>query len=94
MPTIKTLEHDPDSVVDYAINWSAQLDAWGDDTIDTSTWIVPDELVAEEESHTTTVATVWLSGGTVGELHRITNRITTAGGRTDDQSFMLRVAEQ
>lgn len=82
---------DPDSVLDYLIDWTAWLDT---DTIATSTWIVPDGITKASDSHTATTTTIWLSGGTAGTGYPITNRITTAGGRTDDRTIRVRVVEQ
>ena len=81
---------DPNDIVDYQINWATWL---GSDTIATSTWTVPTGLTQVSETETTTTATIWLSGGTAGELYTVSNRITTAGGRTADQSLQIRVGE-
>jgi hypothetical protein len=83
---------DPDAVLDYSINWAPWL---GTDTISTSTWIVsgPDSaMVVDSDSESTTVTTVWLSGGTLGLSYTVTNRVVTTAGRTDDRSigFSLR----
>ncbi len=86
-----TLVKDPDGVLDYGFDWSAWLVA---DTISTSVWTVPVGLTEDSESETTTTTTIWLSGGTPGQLYTITNRVVTAGGRTDDRSFKLRVQER
>ena len=80
---------DPDAVLDYSVDWSNWL---GDDTISTVTWEVPTGIKKENQSNTTTVATVWLSGGTAGNTYDITCRITTAGGRTDDRTVRLKVS--
>jgi hypothetical protein len=80
-------QKDPDATLDYKRSWSDWLVAG--DTILTSTWIVPIGLTKTSESNTTTTATVWLSGGTVGQSYEITNRITTAQGRTDDRSIQI-----
>jgi hypothetical protein len=84
-------DKDPNDVLDYTIDWSKFL---GSDTIATSIWIVPAGITKNSNSNTTTLATVWLSGGTAGETYQVTNRITTAGGRTKDKSFSIYVAEQ
>lgn len=85
-----TYVKDPDAILDYQIDWTAWL---SDDTIESSEWLVPDGLTlgtgAQAPSNTTTTATCWLSGGTVGERYQVTNRITTAGGRTDDRTIQL-----
>lgn len=85
---------DPDAKLDYTRDWSAWLAAAGDDTIDTSTWIVPAGLTAGAESQTDTSTTIWLSGGTVGERYSVTNRVTTTGGRIDDRTFTIDIRQR
>lgn len=83
-------DKDPNSVLDYSIDWSDWLDT---DTIATSTWTIPAGLTMGNETNSTTTVTVWLSGGTAGTTYTILNRITTAGGRTADQTFKIFVRE-
>lgn len=81
---------DPNAVLDYGFDWGT--DGWlGADTIATSTWTVPAGLTSEATTNTATTATVWLSGGTAGQVYEVTNRIVTAAGRTDERSFTIRV---
>lgn len=87
--TLKWPRKDPADIADYQINWEQLL---GADTIATSAWTVTGGLVIDSQSHTTTSTTVWLSGGTVG-LQRITNRITTAGGRTLERTVEMEVRQ-
>lgn len=82
---------DPASVLDYKVDWSGWL---ADDTIDTSSWTVPVGVTKGADSHDDTSATVWLSGGTVDAVYKVTNRITTAAGRTDERSFTLAIRER
>lgn len=83
-----TFVKDPNAVLDYLIDWSAWL---GADTIATCTWTVPTGITKDSDSHTTTTTTVWLSGGTAGAQYTVANRITTAGGRTEDRSLSILV---
>lgn len=78
---------DPNATLEFGRDWSTWLPAG--DTIVTSTWIIPTGLTKTDESNTTTTATVWLSGGTLGQSYEITNRIVTAQGRTDDRSIQI-----
>lgn len=82
---------DPNAVLDYQIDWSTWL---GADTIATSTWTVPTGLTKDGDTSTTTTATIWLSGGTAGVTYHIVNHIVTAGGREDDRSIYIRVADK
>lgn len=77
---------DPDSVLDYMIDWSIWL---ADDTISTSAWIVLGDIVIDEDTYNTTSTTIWVSGGIIGKLSSFTNRITTVGGRTVDRTFSI-----
>ena len=79
---------DPDSTLDYAIPWSTWL---GSDTIKTSTWIVPAGITSVLQTNTTTTAVIWLSGGTLGTVYEIVNRIVTVGGRTQDDSIYITI---
>jgi len=83
---------DPDAVLDYIVDWSAWL---GDDTIVTSQWFSSDAaLSVDADAFTTTTATAWLSGGENRRKYTVTNRITTDGGRTDDRTITIRIAEK
>ena len=84
-----TFTKDPDDVLDYSRVWI--LDG---DTIATSTWVVPTGLTKGLDTYDATSVTVWLSGGTAHETYIVTNRITTASGRTIDRSWLITVEEQ
>lgn len=77
---------DPDEVLDYVRDWTEALEG---DTIATSTWAVPTGITKVSDSHTTTAATIWLSGGTLGSDYAVVNRVTTTGGRTFDKTLMF-----
>lgn len=79
---------DPDAVKDYSVNWATWL---GADTIQTSTWVVPSGITEDSNTNTDTTATIWLSGGAAGQVYALTNRIVTAGGRTEDQTIFVPV---
>ena len=82
---------DPNAVLDYQFNWAAWL---GSDTIQTSTWDVPDGITKTNEDNSDTTTTVWLSGGTVGTSYEVVNQIVTAGGRTDERTPVIHVKEK
>lgn len=81
---------DPNAIKDYSMNWAPWLDG---DTIATSTWIVPTGITKLSDTNTTTTTTIWLSSGTANSTYRLTNRITTAGGRTEDASITIHITE-
>ena len=82
---------DPDAVLDFTVDWSDWLDS---DTIASVTWVVPTGITKDSDTKTTTTATIWLSGGTVGTNYSIVCRITTAGGRTDDRTFVVKCKDR
>lgn len=82
-----TFVKDPDAVLDYTWDWSAWL-ASGE-TITSADVTVPTGIVKNSDSHTTTTVTAWLSGGTDGTGYRVTCRVTTSQGRTDDRSITI-----
>jgi hypothetical protein len=84
-------DKDPDAVLDYTIDWGEWL---GTDTITASEWTVPDGLTGGATSKTSTTVTIWLSGGQAGRTYTIHNRITTAAGRVNDQSFKIACVEK
>lgn len=86
---------DPDAILDYEVDWSVWLNASGNDTISTSVWIIPANLTKESDLiPTATTTRIWLSGGIVGVTYELVNRITTLGGRTQDQTIKLKCRER
>lgn len=81
---------DPDAVRDYQLKLEEWLDG---DTISTATWTVPSGITKDSQSETTTVATIWLSGGTAGTEYELVCRIVTAAARTEDFSITVLVRE-
>jgi hypothetical protein len=88
-----TFIKDPGAVLDYSIEWSKWL---AGDQIQTSTWTVSDPggIEAANDSNTATRTTVWLSGGVAGQSCKVTNCITTSGGRTDEWSVTIQVQDR
>lgn len=82
---------DPNDIKDYVLSWATYL---GADTILTSTWIMPAGITKDSDSYTTQATTIWLSGGTAGTNYLLTNRVTTAAGRTLDQTIKITVLER
>ena len=85
-----TYTKDPQAVLDYMIDWSSWLTAAGDDTITASSWTATDGITIDSDTNTTTTATVWLSGGTVGTTYELTNHIVTLAGREDDRTIKIK----
>jgi hypothetical protein len=87
---------DPDEVEDFDINWAGPDDegfpgrTFGD-AILSSEWIITGSVVKDSDTFSDGVTKIWLSGGSLGETCLLTNRVTTVGGRTFDQSVKLRI---
>lgn len=94
-PLSAVLRRDPNSKLDYQIDWSAFLT--GGDTIATAVWTCsPSTIIASSPASSIvggTAAKVWLEGGTAGLTYTLTCRITTSAGRTDDRSVRVKVEE-
>lgn len=86
---------DPTALLDYAVDWLGYLGGTTPAlTIAASTWIIsPVEtggLAASAESFDAGKTSVRLSGGIVGHIYQVTNRITVNTGVTDERSFLVR----
>lgn len=90
------IEKDPDAKLPYGVDWSKWLANEGD-TASVAVWTVPAGLTKESspaESLTAGVATVWISGGTLGQSYEVVCRLTTAAGRIKDQTIVLLIKNQ
>jgi hypothetical protein len=91
IPTMSPAK-DPDETRAYSIDWSDHL---GSATISTSTWAVEQGSVAvSSDSETSTVATVVLTGGTVGEVAQLRNTMVSSAGETLKQSIRVCVRKR
>jgi hypothetical protein len=87
-------------IKDYDLDWGSVAGkiAFGD-ALTGSVWLItPTDgarpLVHDSDSFTATGTVIWLSGGTAGTSYLLTNRVTTTGGRTYDQSIKLKCKEK
>lgn len=82
---------DPAETQDHTLDWATWLGA--SDTIASSSWAIsptgPD-ITSTAASHTTTTATVWLAGVTLGAIYELRNTIVTAEARTALRSITVR----
>ena len=88
---------DPAAVLDYAIDWGA--DYLGDgDLLAQSNWSVEPAETGGIAIVTTefgdSVSSVQAGGGIAGRLYRLSNRVVTQSGRTDERSIVLRVEKR
>jgi hypothetical protein len=84
-----TFFKDPSDILDYAFDWSQWLGLG--ETIATSTWLPSPGIIVNSTNNTSTVTTVWLSGGTAGIPYTVKNTMTTNQGRTVDRTLTIRV---
>jgi hypothetical protein len=92
IPTVNP--KDPDATLDYTVDWRPFLTSISD-TGATATFVVspPDELVLTSAVLGSGLHTVFIAGGTLHRVYRVTSRLTTTGGRIQDQSFFLPIEE-
>lgn len=83
---------DPDATLDYGFDWSDWLATA--ETISASTWTVPTGITKVSDSRSTTMTTIWLSGGTVNTDYSVINHITTSAGRVDDRTILIKVRQR
>lgn len=83
---IGTFAKDPSAVLDYTIDWTRWLPPG--DAISSVAWTLSG-ITNAASSHSTTEATIWLSGGTDGTTYDVVCEIVTTGGRTDDRTFRV-----
>jgi hypothetical protein len=86
---------DPNDRKDYYIPWHPQLDPFND-TIASSTWIVPTGITKIEDSFSDKLTTIWLTGGTIGDDYELTNHIITNNDppRELDQTITIHVRKR
>ncbi len=85
---------DPDAVIDYNIDWAEWLaQVGGTDTIASSAWLVIN-ATNSSESNTVDSTQIFISAALPGKVVTMRNRITTAGGRTEDRTLRAEVREK
>lgn len=102
---LKWQDKDPDDIIDYSIDWQAQL---GSNTIDNIVWKiytggawsvwsptqVVDGLQYISSTNTNTVATLYLGLGTGFTTYNIICRMTASDTTVIEQEVRLRVVEK
>ena len=94
MSALVQVNKDKDAVLDYSLDYQLFLESA--DTLQTSQWTVEGDggPTIQGQYISPKVATVWLVGGTLGKTYKVNNRVTTAGGRTDDNSILVKIVER
>lgn len=104
------VDKDPNATLDYSRDWNRNAAGAADgtgwlgagETITASTWVIeskPDDpnplsQATPAPSQVAGKATIWLSGGTAGKRYKVTNRIVTSQGRTDERTTTVDVKEK
>lgn len=93
-PPTRFFVKDPDSTLDYGVDWAGELKPG--DEIESSRWTIspPAQMMSNEEDFGPDAAVIWLSGGTDGSLYRVRNKITTAAGMVLRACFDIRIANR
>lgn len=84
---------DPEATLDYGIDWGEGYLQEGE-SLSASSWsIFPGSglTIDSEPPFGASQATVFVTGGTVGHIYQLTNRIVTDQGRTDERSLTIRI---
>jgi len=83
----KEFEHAPLAKLDYGFDWTLWLE--DAETITSSGWVVPADLVKSNEQNLTGVTSVFVEGGVESTRYEIINSITTSMGRKDSRTITL-----
>lgn len=91
---MRGFEKPENAVLDYSFDWSDWLESG--EAIASSQWYVPSPLAKAASTNTASVAVVWLSAGTYGDIYVVTNTITTDSNpaRVDSRSFKITMTER
>lgn len=90
-----TYDKDPAANKDYGFDWTAWMSS-GDvtssstfssdiSTVNSSTLAITSSSISSYQT------TCFIGSGVSGGVHKITNRIVTAQGRTDERSFDMKI---
>lgn len=89
-----SFERDKDSILDYTVDWSSWLGE-GETIASHSLIVTPTAgLTVDQDTHTDTAVTYWVSGGTVGSVVKVTCRVVTNQNRTDDRTVEFVTGER
>jgi len=86
---------DPQAILDYSFDWDDNYLQMGE-TVSSSVWsVIPtSELAIDSTLNTASTATATVSAGVSGHIYRLTNRIVTSLGRTEERSITMRVQDR
>ena len=87
---------DPDELIDYTVNWADQVNGPRlilNELLTSCTFsVVSGSVTINRQSFVATgLGTVWLQGGTEGDMCVVLCRVVTNQGRNYDQSTKIRI---
>lgn len=88
---MKTVQKDPDSLLDYLWNWVAWL---GNDEIDSYEFTVDPSMTLVSSINDNGIIRAWFSGGVANQAPIATCHIITLAGREEDKSIRFNMVEQ
>ena len=91
MATFQTIR-DPDDNKPWSIDWSQWLVPG--DFISVSTWSGPTGITLTSSANGTATTTVWIAGGTIGEVYNVSNKITTNNNIVDERSIDFTIVDR
>lgn len=98
-----SIEKDPAAVLDYKFDWAnttngGTVSDWlaSGETISTRTITADSGITVDSSSitDTSTSVTVWLSGGTTGQVYNVACKIVTSASRTDERTLKVTVRDR
>src|SRR3546814_20867732 len=95
-PLVRSLVKEPCALIVYEVDSIAASPA-GQAIIESGRTVAPDEtvgIVVAASAHDLLHATATLTGGIVGHVYRVTNRVTLSDGQIDERPMSLRVEER
>lgn len=85
-------QQDKDSFLDYSLDWSDWLA--GGDSIVSSVWSGAAGITMSSATISGALTTTYVQGGEPGVWYAITNTVTSAQGRTDQQTIRLFITDE
>lgn len=80
---------DPDADLDWHFDWTDWLDEG--EAISASVMTPSAGITIHSAAFSSTDTTIWVAGGTVGNVYSVANKITTSVGRIDERTIRIRV---
>lgn len=87
---------DPGAAIEYQFDWGSYY--LSEQAILASEWAVDpvaaDGIMVANASHDALISRATISGGRVGAVYRLTNRVTLTDGQIDERTITVRVEQR